>query len=98
MPLAVSATTFSGFSTDEVDERVDVLGERGEGVVAAGDGARRGRPGAGPRAVAASISFSPVSSPMGLAPARQSLMPLYSAGLCEAVNIAPGASKWPAAK
>ena len=25
-------------------------------------------------------------------------MPLYSAGLCEAVSIAPGASKWPAAK
>ena len=29
----------------------------------------------------------------GRAPARQNLMPLYCAGLCEAVNMAPGASR-----
>ena len=31
-----------------------------------------------------------MSSPTGAAPARQSLMPLYCAGLWQAVNIAPG--------
>ena len=35
---------------------------------------------------------------MGRAPERQSLSPLYCAGLCEAVNMAPGASRWPDAK
>ena len=40
---------------------------------------------------------SPVSSPTGRAPDRQNLMPLYWAGLCEAVNMAPGASSAPAA-
>ena len=29
---------------------------------------------------------------------RQSLSPLYCAGLCDAVNMAPGASRWPDAK
>ena len=43
-------------------------------------------------------SASPVSTPTGRAPARQSLMPLYPAGLCDAVNIAPGASRLPAPK
>ena len=32
---------------------------------------------------------------MGLAPDRHILMPLYCAGLCDAVNIAPGASRRP---
>ncbi len=36
--------------------------------------------------------------PIGRAPAWQSLMPLYCAGLCEAVNIAAGESRDPAAK
>jgi hypothetical protein len=44
------------------------------------------------------ISASPLSIATGCAPARQSLMPLYSAGLWLAVNIAPGASRWPLAK
>ena len=35
---------------------------------------------------------------MGRAPARHILIPLYWAGLCEAVNMAPGASSVPAAK
>ena len=47
---------------------------------------------AAPSRRASLMSRRPVSSPMGLAPDRQSLMPLYCAGLCDAVNIAPGAS------
>ena len=39
----------------------------------------------------------PVSWPTGAAPARHILMPLYRAGLCEAVNIAPGRSSAPLA-
>lgn len=41
------------------------------------------------------ISARPVSWPTGAAPARHILMPLYCAGLCEAVNIAPGRSSAP---
>ena len=48
--------------------------------------------------VISSISPRPVSTPIGRAPARQSLMPLYWAGLCDAVNITPGASRNPEAK
>ena len=44
------------------------------------------------------ISARPVSRPMGRAPDWHSLSPLYRAGLCEAVNMAPGASRLPAAK
>ena len=44
------------------------------------------------------MSARPVSAPTGRAPDRQSLTPLYCAGLCDAVNMAPGASKRPAAK
>ena len=51
--------------------------------------------GSTPAAAMALMSANPVSSPMGAAPARQSLMPLYCAGLCDAVNIAPGASSLP---
>ena len=44
------------------------------------------------------MSLRPVSVDTGAAPARQSLMPLYFAGLWEAVNIAP-AQRWvPATK
>ena len=38
----------------------------------------------------AAMSARPVSRPIGRAPDRQSLSPLYCAGLCEAVNMAPG--------
>ena len=51
-----------------------------------------------PASTAARIVASPVSWPIGVAPARQSLMPLYFAGLWLAVNIAPGMSSVPAAK
>src|SRR3954453_9741390 len=50
------------------------------------------------RETASRISCSPVSAPMGLAPARQSLMTLYCAGLWLAVNIAPGRPRSPEAK
>ena len=91
-----------GLEQRPVDERHDVVGEVVEEVhrvlgapPAAGraDGAGRGRP-----RPSAWISLRPVSTPTGLAPARHSLMPLYWAGLCDAVNMAPGASKRPAAK
>ena len=36
--------------------------------------------------------------PIGRAPAWHNLMPLYCAGLCDAVNIAAGESSDPAAK
>ena len=41
----------------------------------------------------ASMSASPVSRPIGRAPDRHSLSPLYCAGLCDAVNMAPGESR-----
>ena len=44
------------------------------------------------------ISSSPVPAPMGDAPGPQSFMPLYPAGLCDAVNMAPGAPSIPEAK
>ncbi len=51
-----------------------------------------------PAATASLIWTSPVASPIGAADARQSLMPLYWAGLWLAVNIAAGASSRPEAK
>ena len=44
------------------------------------------------------MSARPVSRPIGRARERQSLSPLYCAGLCDAVNMAPGASRCPDAK
>lgn len=44
------------------------------------------------------MSARPVSWPTGAAPARHILMPLYWAGLWEAVNMAPGRSRLPEAK
>ena len=60
------------------------------------------RPGAEPLAgmPASTISRSsrrPVCSPTGLAPSRQSLIPLYLAGLWLAVIIAPGRPRLPLA-
>ena len=51
-----------------------------------------------PCSTASRIVASPVSTPIGTAPARHSLMPLYLAGLWLAVNIAPGTSRAPEAK
>ena len=85
-----------------VDKRAD-LGRRRRrarrpGVTAPGHRrlrvARRGRC----VTTAAMISRRPVSAPTGRAPARHSLIPLYWAGLWEAVNMAPGASRLPDAK
>ena len=41
------------------------------------------------------MAARPVSWPTARAPLRQNLTPLYCAGLCDAVNIAPGASRLP---
>ncbi|EZP30043.1 hypothetical protein BW35_02068 [Micrococcus luteus] len=46
---------------------------------------------------ASRISNSPVSEETGTAPAWAIFMPLYSAGLCEAVNTTPAACFTPAA-
>ena len=43
------------------------------------------------------ISLSPVSEEIGTAPALAILMPLYSAGLWLAVNVAPAALREPQA-
>ena len=51
-----------------------------------------------PCSTASRIVARPVSAPMGAAPARHSLIPLYFAGLWLAVNIAPGTSRAPEAK
>ena len=51
-----------------------------------------------PCSTASRMLSNPVSAPIGDAPARQSLMPLYCAGLWLAVNIAPGTSRAPEAK
>jgi hypothetical protein len=48
-----------------------------------------------PASTAALIVARPVSCPIGVAPARQSLIPLYLAGLWLAVNIAPGVPSVP---
>ena len=56
--------------------------------------ARRSAVGRGrPRATRSRISARPVSMPIGWAPARHILMPLYCAGLWLAVNIAPGVAE-----
>ena len=101
IPLAVSATTRSGRSVADVDERQHVVDELGQQVAPR----RRARPrrrrrGPWPSSTVlatALISPSP-SMPTGRAPSRHNLTPLYSAGLCEAVNITPGRSRCPAAK
>ena len=89
MPLPASTTTFSRRPVDR-GQRQQVGGVRLEHVLL-GDRPGRPRPcGVAPDATRSRISASPVSSPTGTAPARQSLMPLYCAGLWLAVNIAPG--------
>ena len=50
-----------------------------------------------PSSAIARSSTSPVSAPTGRAPARQSLIPLYFAGLWLAVIIAPGMPRLPLA-
>ena len=83
----------------QVDQVAQVLGVRRRAgpaavtVPGAAVGVRRR-----PAAARSRISRRPVSWPIGAAPARQSLMPLYCAGLWLAVNIAPGRSRLPLAK
>jgi hypothetical protein len=97
MPLAVSATTRSGASAATSTKLRTWSANAPSRSIAS---TRPGGEGAGstPTAVILRISARPVSWPIGRAPARHILMPLYRAGLWDAVNIAPGASRWPAAK
>jgi len=67
-------------------------GERPPTIVNLADGSTEPvRVGAGMRSwrIMSRISSRPVSSLIGIAWARESFSPLYSAGLCEAVTIAP---------
>ena len=50
-----------------------------------------------PRSAITRSSVSPVPAPTGRAPSRQSLIPLYLAGLWLAVIIAPGMPRLPLA-
>ena len=98
MPLAVSATTLSGRRTlRSTKDRTWVAKSSSTSPVVTVPALS---PGTTTRAAAtiALISTSPVSSPTGRAPDRHSLIPLYLAGLCDAVNMAPGASNRPDAK
>ncbi len=97
MPLAVSATTRSG-ARAATSTKLRTWAAKASSR--SRDSSRPGGVGgvSTPTAAWRLISPRPVSSPTGRAPARHSLMPLYWAGLCDAVNIAPGASRWPAAK
>ena len=76
MPLAVSATIVSGRIALDVDERQHVL-DVGVEQVALLDRAGAAATGVDPRSTSARISRRPVSSPTGLAPARQNFSPLY---------------------
>ena len=83
-----------------VDERPHVVAELVQQV----EGADRPVPAAsgglvGPTSLStmAWMSRRPVSWPTGRAPGRHSLIPLYLAGLWEAVSMAAGASRLPAA-
>ena len=98
MPLAVSATTFSGRSdATSTNERTCSANSSSRSTLL--DLARLLAPlDVTPAATISLICASPVCSPIGAAPARHSLMPLYCAGLWLAVNIAPGASSFPDAK
>ncbi|CAB4836651.1 unannotated protein [freshwater metagenome] len=96
MPFAVSATIFNGRRFDwSMNERTCVAksASRSSEEIDPGS-ATRGRV----CSASALISRRPESSPIGLAPARHILMPLYCAGLCDAVNIAPAAPSLPDAK
>ena len=97
IPLAVSATTRSGRNTAGSTKectwvtKTPSASSRDDTVPATSTDSR-------PATVMSRISVKPVSAPIGFAPARHNFTPLYCAGLCEAVSMAPGISKWPAAK
>ena len=98
MPLAVSATTLSGrsdaTSTNDTTWSAQACSRSSSRHEPASGGV--GSPSS--FSASASMSASPVSRPIGRAPERHILRPLYWAGLCDAVNIAPGASRCPEAK
>ena len=79
----------------------DVIGEVRQQVLADDDAGRGRRAGPLPSSTSSAdrldVGRARCRHRPGGRPARQSLIPLYCAGLCEAVNIAPGASSRPAA-
>ena len=99
IPFAVSATTFIGRSAlTSMNECTWATNSSSRSTVDSAPRVGRVSPSRSSAAVACLISSRPLSTPTGRAPERQSLMPLYAAGLCDAVSIAPGASSLPAAK
>ena len=100
MPLAVSATTRIGESASTSMNESTCSTKSGSTVRSVRQPAVAAGRGPTPSSTVdevARISARPLSMPTGLAPARQNLTPLYCAGLCDAVNIAPGRSSTPAA-
>ena len=98
MPLAVSATTLSGRS-EPTSTNDTTWSAHAPSRSSSRREPRSGGSGS-PSSFSASASMSarPVSRPIGRAPERHNLRPLYCAGLCDAVNMAPGASRCPEAK
>ena len=76
MPLAVSATTFSGASRSR-STKVRTWAANSASSVLLGDACPWSAAGPTPATARSRISTRPVSSPTGRAPARQILMPLY---------------------
>ena len=101
IPFAVSATTLIGES--EPTSTKETTWSANCSSMSRRETVPRAATGAGPVPARAFFAVSrisprPVSIPTGRAPDRQNLMPLYWAGLCDAVNMAPGMSSVPAAK
>ncbi len=103
MPLPASTTTFSGRLPERSTRprRWSEYSPRTSRLVARPGAVTSRSKTATPSSCCSAqvrISTRPESWPIGAAPARHILMPLYCAGLWLAVNIAPGRSRLPAAK
>ena len=98
MPLAVSATTWSGRSTDGSTNERTCVGELGEQVPVLDPAGLLGPLDQAGRDRLLDLDAGRWPPRPGRAEARHILMPLYWAGLWLAVNIAAGASRSPEAK
>src|SRR3984957_7904806 len=98
MPLAVSATTLSGRSEPTSTKDTTWSAHSSRRFCSLHLPVRGGIGAPTNSSAPASMSAKPVSRPIGRAPDRHNLRPLYWAGLCDAVNMAPGESRWPDAK
>src|SRR5918996_1449529 len=97
MPLAASTTTVSGRMPDRSTRPrryAPYSASTSRYSTAPGGSATSNEP----ISASSRTCASPVSCPTGAAPARQSLIPLYRAGLWLAVNMAPGSPSRPLAK